>query len=211
MTRSRDTANLLSDGGIGAAELLTDAVETAKIKDLNVTTGKMADAAVTLAKLAQPLTKGTAVATTSGTEKDFTGIPSWARRVTLVLSNVSLSGTALLRVRLGISGSFITTGYLSTSSVISAGSATAASTAGFDVYTNASSAAYLYSGTITLHYIDTTNNTWVCSGVIAAHGVTWTITVGGYVAIGSALTTVRLTSSNGTDTFDSGTVNVFYE
>ena len=210
MGRSRDTANLLSDGGIGAAELLTDAVETAKIKDLNVTTGKMADAAVTLAKLAQPLTKGTAVATTSGTEKDFTGIPSWARRVTVVLANVSLSGSALLRVRLGTSGGFVTSGYLSTSSVISAGAATAAATAGFDVYTNAPNAAYLYSGSITFHYIDA-SNTWVCSGVIGAHGVTWTITLGGYIALGGALTQVRLTTSNGTDTFDSGTVNVFYE
>lgn len=37
---------------IAAGNLATDAVETAKIKDLNVTTGKLADASVTTAKIA---------------------------------------------------------------------------------------------------------------------------------------------------------------
>lgn len=211
MTRSRDTANLLSDGGIGAAELLTDAVETAKIKDLNVTTGKLAANAVTPGKMSQPLTHGTPVATTSGTEKDFTGIPSWVRRITVSLAGVSLSGTALLRFRLGTSGGFATSGYVGAGSVISSGSATANQTAGFDIYTNVPNASYTYSGEIVFVCVDATNDIWAAAGTFSCNSVAWTHTVAGHVDLSGALTQVRLTTSNGTDTFDAGTINIHYE
>lgn len=211
MTRARDTANLLSDGGIGAAELLTDAVETAKIKDLNVTTGKMANNAVTPAKMSQPLTHGTPVATTSGTEKDFTSIPSWVRRITVSLAGVSLSGTALLRFRLGTSGGFATSGYTGAASVISTGAATVQLSAGFDIYTNVPNAGYAYSGTIEFICVDPTNDIWSARGMFAAGTVAWTHTIGGHIDLSGPLTQVRLTTSNGTDTFDAGTINIHYE
>jgi hypothetical protein len=201
----------LADSAVTAVKLATDAVETAKIKDLNVTTAKLAANAVTPAKLSQPLTHGTAMATTSGTEKDFTGIPSWVRRITVSLAGVSLSGTALLRFRLGTSGGFATSGYVGAGSVISAGAATANQTAGFDIYTNVPNATYSYSGTIEFICVDPTNDIWAARGTFATGSVTWTHTVAGHIDLSGPLTQVRLTTSNGTDTFDAGTINIHYE
>ena len=189
----------VASGGITATQLASDAVTTAKILDANVTP----------AKLSQPLTQGTAVATTSGTEKDFTGIPSWAKRITLVLNAVSLSGSALIRFRLGDSGGFATSGYAGAGSVISAGAATANQTAGFDIYTNVANASYAYSGVIT--FTNVSGNIWVASGVFGTGSVAWTHTVGGVVTLSGTLTQVRLTTSNGTDTLDAGSANILYE
>jgi hypothetical protein len=57
---------------------------------------------------------GTVQATTSGTSKDFTDIPSWVKKITVVFSGVSLSGTAQLLVQLGTSGGLQTTSYTAT-------------------------------------------------------------------------------------------------
>jgi len=164
--------------------------------------------AVSTANAAKIVSMGS-VATTSGTEKDFTNIPASAKRVTLLLQGVSLRGTALLRIRLGTSGGSVTSGYVSTGSVISSGAATAAATAGFEIYTNAPNAAYSVTGAIVFYLIG--SNTWVAAGTVSWGGVAWTGTVGGLVALGGALTQLRLTSSNGTDTLDAGAANVFYE
>lgn len=221
MSLTRITSSMLEDLTVGAgdiadsaitvAKLATDAVETAKIKDLNVTTGKLAANAVTPAKMSQPLTHGSPVATTSGTEKDITGIPSWARIVRVAIAGVSLSGTALIRFRLGTSGGFATSGYLGAASVISAGAATVQLSAGFDIYTNVPNAGYAYSGSIEFVCVDPTNDIWTASGTFAAGTVTWTHTVAGHIDLGGALTQIRLTTSNGTDTFDAGTINYHYE
>ena len=55
---------------------------------------------------------GTAVASTSGTSIDFTSIPSWVKRITVMFNGVSTNGTSLVQIQLG-SGSVTTTGYVS--------------------------------------------------------------------------------------------------
>ena len=57
-----------------------------------------------------PIVSGTAVASTSGTSIDFTGIPSWVKRITVMLNGVSTSGTSIVQVQIG-SGSPTTSGY----------------------------------------------------------------------------------------------------
>lgn len=201
----------IANGAVTDAKLADDAVTTAKILDANVTTAKLANNAVTSAKLAQPFTHGTPVATTSGTEKDFTGIPGWARHITVALAGVSLSGTALLRFRLGTSGGFATSGYTGAASVISSGSATVQLSAGFDIYTNVPNASYAYSGSIVFTCVDPPNDIWAARGMFAAGTVAWTHTVAGHIDLAGALTQIRLTSSNGTDTLDAGVINIHYE
>lgn len=200
----------IADSAVTALKLAADAVTTPKILDLNVTTQKLAGQAVTPAKMSQPLTQGTVAATTSGTERDF-AIPVWAKRIRAVLQGVSLSGTALLRFRLGTSGGIVTSGYLGAGSVISSGSATVNQTAGFDIYTNVPNASYVYHGAIDFTQVDPTNNIWVAHGVFATSSVAWTHTTAGVITLSGALTTLRLTSSNGTDTLDAGSINVLYD
>lgn len=149
--------------------------------------------------------------TASGTAVDFTSIPSWVKRVTVMLSAISLSGTALVRFRLGDS-TIATSGYSGVGSyVAAAGAASVAQTAGFDIYTSGTpSSSAAYSGSIT--FVNVSGNTWVASGVFAAAaGNLGTFPVAGTITLATALTQVRITTSNGTDTFDAGTINILYE
>lgn len=187
-------------GGIGATQLATDAVTTAKILNANVTP----------AKLSQPLTQGSVATTTSGTERDF-AIPAWAKHIRVMLQGVSLSGSALLRFRLGTAGGIVTSGYLGAGSVIAAVVATLNQTAGWDIYNSAPANADVYTGSIEITQLDATNNIWVASGVFAQTSSARTYTVSGQVTLSGALTTLRITTSNGTDTFDAGSINILYD
>lgn len=193
-------ATSIAAGAVGAAELATDAVTTVKILNANVTP----------AKLSQPLTLDTVQTTTSGTLKDF-NIPAWARRIRVLLNGVSLSGTSLIRFRLGTSGGVATSGYLGAGSVIAATAATASQTAGFDIYNSAPAAAELYSGAMDISLLDAAANIWVVHGVFTQTAVARTFTTAGQITLAGALTFVRVTTLNGTDTFDAGSVNVIYD
>ena len=153
------------------------------------------------------ITSGTAVASTSGTSIDFTGIPSWAKRITVMFSGVSLSGTSDILVQLGDAGGFETTGYLSTCSAMSSGTTgVSTSTAGMIVRSNA--AASVASGIMTIQNL--TGNSWV-AGFSGKQSATAGSTGGGDKTLSDTLTQVRITTVNGTDTFDAGTINIMYE
>ena len=94
------------------------------------------------------IASGTAVASTSGTSIDFTGIPSWVKRITVMLNGVSTNGTSPKLVQLG-SASISTTGYLSSGlTASSAGTLVTSSTAGMLI--NSVLAAEILSGTMIL-------------------------------------------------------------
>jgi len=173
-----------------------------------VTTGSTA--AVTPAMLTQPLTQSTAQASTSGTSIDFTGIPSWVKRITIMLSGVSTSGTSSLRFQLGDSGGIENTGYASNALTSSTSAAinTANSTAGFDGGSIASSSNVL-NGALVLTNV--TSNTWVCQGSISNTGDSRFMSISGGKSLSDTLTQVRITTANGTDTFDAGSINIMYE
>jgi hypothetical protein len=156
------------------------------------------------------ITAGTSVASTSGTSIDFTGIPSWVKRVTVMFSGVSTNGTSFITVRLGSGGTPQSTGYLVSSSSIGNGGAPATNntTSGFGLYTN--SASYAVSGQIV--FSNLSGNTWVgaananYSNIIAA-----TMLTAGMVALSGTLDRIRITTVNGSDTFDAGSINILYE
>jgi hypothetical protein len=156
----------------------------------------------------QRIVRATAVASTSGTSIDFTGIPAWVERITIMFRSVSLSGTANPLFQLGTgSTTYTTSGYLGAGSSLDASTvSTATFTAGFGL--NISSAANVIHGSIVITNID--SNIWVASGVFARSDAN-TTTTGGSVSLGAALTAVRVTTSNGTDTFDAGSINIIYE
>ena len=157
------------------------------------------------------ITAGTAVASTSGTSIDFTSIPSWVKRITIMLSSVSFNGSGHLLIQIGTSGGIVTSGYNSTSTYALAGSSATGgvtSTNGYIMYV--ASSAYLVSGHIVLTNIS--SNIWICSGMIGnLSSITYTGQTGGAGSLSGSLSTVRLTSSTGTDTFDNGQINILYE
>lgn len=156
------------------------------------------------------LVSGTSVSA-SGTSVDFTGLPAGVRRITVMLDGVSLSGTSNILFRLG-SGStptYVTTGYNDITVLTGAGSINTTSTGGFLLYDNAGSAASNYYGMIV--FTNISGNNWVCNGqagLTTRNIISWT---SGSVAVGATLTAVRITTANGTDTFDAGTINILYE
>jgi hypothetical protein len=151
--------------------------------------------------------RGTPQATTSGTDIDFTGIPSGVNRITVVFNGVSLSGTDNLLVQLGDSGGIENTGYVSTSgqTVSGASGDVNNSTAGFII--NMGNAARLFSGHMVLTRID--GNTWIASHSGKAE-TTRAVSGGGDKTLSATLDRVRITRS-GTNTFDAGSANIFYE
>lgn len=158
---------------------------------------------------AQKIVRSTSVATTSGTSIDFTGIPSWVKRVTVMLNGVSTSGTSAVIFQIG-SGSFTTSGYLGTGTGYASGS-TGASTAftnGFGTE-DLGNATFLRYGQSTLFNIS--GNIWIFSSVIATGGTVASRWGGGSLTLSGVLDRVRLTTFNGTDTFDAGSVNILYE
>ena len=156
------------------------------------------------------LTSGTAVASTSGTSIDFTGIPSWVKRITVMFNGVSTSGTSYKLVQIG-SGSVTTSGYVSAGGVISGniGFGVQSSTAGF-IISSSDAADNLY-GSVVINLV--TGNTYGAYGTLGDVTGTYVnaYTVSGGIALGGTLDRVRITTVNGTDTFDAGSINILYE
>ena len=156
-------------------------------------------------------TLGTAVASTSGTSIDFTGLPNWIKKITLMLSGVSTSGTSNMLVQIG-AGSFTITGYVSgalAAQSSASSSATATSVAGFLGTASIAAAASLHTGTVTI--LNITGTTWIASAVVNSMDGGRGHIGSGTLALGGTLDRVRITTVNGTDTFDAGTVNILYE
>jgi hypothetical protein len=154
------------------------------------------------------ITSGTAVATTSGTSVDFTGLPSWIKKITVMFSGVSTSGTSQYQVQLG-NGSVVTSGYLSGNTTLnSAGSNLVTATSGIIVFQPSASADTCV-GSLVLNLIS--SNTWIGTGVAYRTNTAATQHMAGSLALGGTLDRVRITTVNGTDTFDAGTVNILYE
>jgi hypothetical protein len=178
------------------------------------TTAKLANSIVTPAKMTQWLTSGTAQATTSGTSVDFTGIPSWAKRITVMFNGVStaavVGGSSNILIQIG-SSTISTSGYNSGASYASTSGTWITSTTGFVAIPNGMLfAAALYCGSLIISLIS--NNAWVTQGSIYSTTGTVVSSVGGVSpSLSGALDRIRITTLGGTDTFDAGSVNIMYE
>ena len=150
----------------------------------------------------------TAATTTSGTSHPFSSIPSWVKRITVCFDGVSLSGTAQLLVQIGDSGGLETSGYVSSSNTVvsNTGFSGTSSTSGFVMVMG--NGAYIASGALVLTNLD--GNTWVAHG---CHTLTTNSTcfAAGSKSLNDTLDRLTVTTTNGTDTFDAGKINVIYE
>lgn len=149
--------------------------------------------------------------TTSGASLyDFT-IPSGAKRVTLMLNQVSTNGTSQIVARLGDSGGIVSSGVTSVASVIEGTSAGSANNSTGFILENASTAAFTRTGTIVFNHVG--GNLWTMNGTLAVFGAAnpRLNNSAGSVQLSSALTTLRLTTLGGSDVFDLGSINATYE
>ena len=157
----------------------------------------------------QKIVRGTSVASTSGTSIDFTSIPSWVKRITVMLQGVSTNGSSIVQIQIG-SGSFTTTGYLGAGFIAADASTPAVVNMSSGFLTSGFGAAtYVRQGGITINNL--TGNTWVAFGVVGQSESTRINMCGGLLALSGTLDRVRITTVNGTDTFDAGSVNILYE
>jgi len=156
------------------------------------------------------LTSGTAVASTSGTSISFSSIPSWVKRVTIMLAGVSTNGASNLAVQIGPVAGVETSGY-------SGYAYTPTSPASYTTewaINGTNSAVNVYSGNVFLSLADSATNTWVMSSSGGGVGINTVSIAGGSKAIAGTLSVIRIIGSNTgspVDTFDAGSINILYE
>ena len=160
-----------------------------------------------------PIVSGTAQTApfTDNTRAEFTGIPTWVKRITVTFSNVSTNGTSSKQIQIG-SGSFTTSGYVQSNAFLGASvGASAAATSGLVI--GSVLAADVLSGQVILSLLNPTSNLWVCNGFVGnSSGAAFTYFCSGNLALSGTLDRVRVTTINGTDTFDTGSaINILYE
>jgi len=205
------TSNELASNSVVTAKIADSNVTTSKIADSNVTTSKIADSSVTPAKLSQPLTLETAKTTTSGTIVEFTGIPSWVKRITMIFNGVGTNGTNNLDLQIG-SGSYATSGYDTLCSYVGGSSfSVTAFGNGFGIIVNNNSG--LCYGRYTLDLVG--GNKYIGSGVFHVHQIgvaQYTMqSAGSSPVLSGPIDRIRIAVIGGVNTFDSGSINIMYE
>jgi hypothetical protein len=153
------------------------------------------------------ITSMTAQASTSGTSIDFTGIPSWVKRVTVIFNEVSTNGTSGTLIQIGTSSGVVSSGYVSDSvGTGSGGTGGDSYTTGFGIRND--SASYVLSGHMVITLLG--SNIWISShtGKVSTAVTTFG---GGSVTLGGTLNQIRFITANNTDTFDAGSINILYE
>ena len=153
------------------------------------------------------ISSGTAV-TASGTSVDFTSIPSWVKRITVMFSGVSTNGTSVMLIQMGDSGGIENTSYIAHSGVIQANlTGSTDYTTGFG-FADANTAASTISGSFLISNLS--GNIWTISGT-GRQASNRIFMVAGEKTLSATLDRIRITTVNGTDTFDAGSINILYE
>jgi len=187
----------------------------------NLTNASLTTPTLTSATLTSPtfagtpsgsiITSMTAQASTSGTSIDFTSIPSWVKRVTVMFNGVSTNGTSDVIIQIGDSGGIETTGYAGlTNRSPAGGTNTVSLSTSFNIDGGIGDATSVRSSLYSLNLIG--SNAWAFGGSQAAIGGANNMCfTNGTKATSGTLDRVRITTVNGTDTFDAGTINILYE
>jgi hypothetical protein len=156
------------------------------------------------------ITSGTSVASTSGTSIDFTGIPSWVKRITVMFDGVSTNGTSKILLQLGDASGIETSNYLGGATFANDNSAGTNFSSGF-IADQRASASGVRHGMLILSLVNPATYTWCSMGNVGnSDDPSFSVTAGSK-ALSDTLTQVRITTVNGTDTFDAGTINILYE
>ena len=195
------------NGSVTAStSIITDTI-TERTASAGVTVGGVLLKSSLISGVYRPITAATAVASTSGTSVDFTSIPSWVKRITVILQGVSTSGSAGLIIYLGTGATptYVSAGYAGAASTGSGAIFTSNVTTG--VYVATTTAASIVHGVATIYNLS--GNSWVGSCNSQLSNTTGYAFSTASISLGAALTAIRLYA--GGDTFDAGSVNIHYE
>lgn len=201
----------VADGGTGTSSLTANAVllgnGTSAIQTVAPSTnGNTLRSNGTTWTSAAPLTFGTAVVPVSVTFVDFTGIPSWAKQITLIIEGVSTTGSDdyLAQIITGTS-TVVNSGYVSR---VSTSGGNSGATTGFRLTRSNPGASTTVQGIV--NFINISGNIWVQQGTVATDS-SECASGAGTITLGAALTGIRFTTLGGINDIDSGTVNIMYE
>jgi hypothetical protein len=205
--------DVLGDVAASGNVTATTAVVTDTISERTSAAGVTIDGVLCkdsqVAPVNRVITAGTAVATTSGTSVEFTSIPSWVKRITVMFYQVSLSGSDNILIQIGPSGSVVTSGYNSSFgwAINASNTIGIAATNGFIVAAGA--ATYAVTGVYTIMLQNPSTFVYVGAGSTYQLDTTGAVAAGG-VDLTGAVTNVKILAT-GSNTFDAGSVNIFYE
>jgi hypothetical protein len=167
--------------------------------------------ALTVDRIVSRVKPQTAVVAASQTSIDFTAIPAWVQRITVMFDGFSTNGTSPVMIQIGDAGGIETTGYAGSSSSVSSGGAAAVNTpaSGFQIGAGSQAATFVRQGPLFLQKM--TGNTWVCAGWVGQSDAAQIMSVSGSKTLSANLDRVRITTVGGTETFDLGSVNISWE
>ena len=200
---------IIQNGGVNA--IVINSSQNVSIPQNLAVTGTLQVGGVTTNLY--PLVSGTVVpytsATNSGTTIDFTGIPAWVKRITVMFNGVSLSSTGLVTVQLGTASGIENTGY--SGAMLNAGGSNVSTgsnmSSGFSLLQTGGNTVVI-NGHITI--CNMTGNIWTESGVVGRSDNTFVGISGGIKTLSATLTFIRITST-GSDAFDAGSINILYD
>lgn len=144
--------------------------------------------------------------TASGSSVDFTGIPSWVKRITVMISGLSCSGTNRPTIRIGDSGGLESTGYSGASVQLADAATINAGTQSTGYEIRSAIASTVLHGAVVISNIDGT--TWVAQGAVSDSTTGRGFLITGSKTLSDTLDRVSVVTA---DTFDAGIVNIMYE
>jgi hypothetical protein len=157
------------------------------------------------------LTLSTVQATTSGTSKEFTGIPAGTKEVVVMYHRVSFGTDDNLAVQLGTAGGYKTTGYEGGYTYVTSTTATQSEIDATIICGLQGGAGSTASGKIIFTLMDAANDIWSWHIMSYQNGGTtdYTLFGAGTVSLAAELTKLKLYGYGG-QTFDAGSVNIAY-
>ena len=156
-----------------------------------------------------PLMKLMTEQAASGTSVDFTGIPSWVKRITVMFSGVSTNGTSPIIIKLGTSSGIVNSGYATFGTRLGGNSLVSIFRDDcISIMYTATDAGAVHGQSIITKLSD---SVYTSSGSMYLDGADGNVTGGTQSSLSETLDRIRITTANGTDVFDAGTINIMYE
>lgn len=151
-----------------------------------------------------------AKATTSGTFIDFSpadgsGIPAWAKEIDVILDGVSTSGISYLLIQLGTTA-LVNAGYISYSGYFSNAAQSLSNSATAGLHMVGPSAAGAMTGKMSICVQSA--NRYISEHRAINPTANVVVEGAGSITLTGVLDRIRVTTVNGTDTFDAGSVSI---